>query len=283
MNHLMAEVAEVPAAWDAVIELWRAWALAGGSPATTVRTRWEHLRRLARTCGVEHPRQVTTEGLVTWCGRQPWATETRRSHRTTFRAFWRWALPRGHVDVDAAAALPVVRPSPPRPSPAPDRVYASTLSAAEPRVRLMVRLAAELGMRRAEVAQVHARDLVEDLTGWSLLVHGKGGRERMVPMPPGLATAVRTWLSEQGGGWLFPGDDHGHLSPRWVGQLVGRSMPEGWTMHKLRHRAAARVHEASGHDLALTQDFLGHASPVTTRIYVPVADGRLRAAVESAA
>jgi len=148
---------------------------------------------------------------------------------------------------------------------------------------MMVRLAAELGLRRAEVAQVHSRDVVEDLVGWSLLVHGKGGRERLVPMPDGLASAVRTYTSEQGGGWLFPGADEGHLSPRWVGRLVGRAMPEGWTMHKLRHRAAVRVHEASGRDLTVTQDFLGHASPVTTRVYLPRDDGRLRAAVSAAA
>jgi integrase len=147
---------------------------------------------------------------------------------------------------------------------------------------MMVRLATELGMRRAEVAQVHARDLVEDLDGWSLVVHGKGARDRLMPMPAALAAAVRTYASEQGG-WLFPGRNDGHLSPRWVGKLVGRAMPEGWTMHKLRHRAAVRVHEAGGRDLAVTQDFLGHASPATTRVYLPRDDARLREAVEAAA
>jgi integrase len=220
--------------------------------------------------------------LVSWCGRQAWAAETRRAHRTTYRGFWRWALAEGLVDVDAAAALPRVKPAAPRPRPAPDRVYLATLAAADDRVRMMVRLATELGMRRAEVAQVHARDLVEDLDGWSLVVHGKGARDRLMPMPAALAAAVRTYASEQGG-WLFPGRNDGHLSPRWVGKLVGRAMPEGWTMHKLRHRAAVRVHEAGGRDLAVTQDFLGHASPATTRVYLPRNDARLREAVEAAA
>lgn len=37
-------------------------------------------------------------------------------------------------------------------------------------------------LRRCEIAAIHSRDLVEDLLGWSLVVHGKGSRERTVPL-----------------------------------------------------------------------------------------------------
>lgn len=142
----------------------------------------------------------------------------------------------------------------------------------------MVALAAEAGLRRAEVAVVHSDDLVEDLVGWSLLVHGKGGRTRIVPLKADLAASLRKLPP----GYAFPGRDHGHLSPRWVGKLMTRLLPGDWTMHKLRHRAGSKWWESSGHDLFVVQELLGHADPKTTRVYVDVARARLRAAVEAA-
>lgn len=142
----------------------------------------------------------------------------------------------------------------------------------------MVRLSAEAGLRRAEVAQAHTRDLVEDLEGWSLLVHGKGGRERLVPLPHALAVELRRLDA----GYMFPGSDNGHLSPRWVGKVVGRLLPDGFTMHCNRHRFATRTHDATL-DMPLVQELLGHANINTTRAYVAVDRSKLRRAVEAAA
>src|SRR5690606_27622488 len=143
----------------------------------------------------------------------------------TLRAFYKWGVADGRAVVDVGAALPVVKASTPNPRPVPDRVYLQALVQADPRVALMIRLGAEVGLRRAEVAQIHSRDLVEDLEGWSLIVHGKGDKDRVVPLPHGLAVD----LMAEDFGYLFPGDDDGHLSPRWVGTLVGRALPQGWT------------------------------------------------------
>ncbi|WP_311210918.1 MULTISPECIES: site-specific integrase [unclassified Aeromicrobium] len=159
-----------------------------------------------------------------------------------------------------------------------DEAYRYALARADERERLMLRLAAECGLRRAEVAQVHTRDLVQDLDGWSLRVLGKGQRERVVPLPRGLAAELRSRPK----GYIFPGDDHGHLSPRWVGTLVGNVLPDGWTMHKLRHRAATRWY-AVDRDTFTVQDLLGHASPATTRAYVAIPNDSLRRTVEAAA
>lgn len=265
--------------WQAAIEAWTVHARASGAPETTVRTRRDHLSRMARTIGPGGPWWVDGPRLLEWFGQQPWAVETKRSHRTTFRAFYRWAVEAGHVEQSPALALPTIRPSAPNPRPAPDRVYLAALAAGDARTRLMLRLAAELGMRRAEVAVCGSWDLTEDLTGWSLLVHGKGDKERVLPMPDDLAAAVRAC----GPGYLFPGADNGHLSPRWVGRLVADLMPGDWTMHKLRHRAGTRWHEESGGDLLVVKELLGHASLVTVQAYVKVRNDRLRQTVNRAA
>ena len=138
----------------------------------------------------------------------------------------------------------------------------------------MVQLALLCGLRVHEVARVHGGDVEGD----QLRVHGKRGRVRVVPLPPALLLALRGRS-----GFVFPGQDGGHLSPATVQKKIGRLMPEGWTPHTLRHAAAEAVYEESGCDLFATQAFLGHSKPETTRRYVPVQRKRLRRAVLEAA
>jgi integrase len=142
----------------------------------------------------------------------------------------------------------------------------------------MIALAALQGLRRAEIARVHMRDLVQDDGGWVLIVRGKGDKERPVPVRDDVVALIR---AEQRSGWLFPGHDHGHLSAHWVGRLVAAALPDGWSAHPLRTLFASRVYAGSG-DLLALQDLLGHASPETTRAYVRLSDGALRRAVTAA-
>jgi len=226
------------------------------------------------------PWDVTPDDLAAWFAGLRVAANTYRSRRTTVRAFYRWAVLAGHVEASPAVAVPPGAVPMPNPRPVPDRVYQAALAAAGQRERLMLRLAAEHGLRRAEVAVIRPdRDVVEDLDGWSLIVHGKGQRERIVPLLDDVARQLR----DLGPGYAFPGNDNGHLSPRWVGRLIADLLPEGWTMHKLRHRAGTKWWEASGRDLLVVQELLGHADPKTTRVYVKVNAGRLRSTVRGGA
>jgi integrase len=260
-------------AWHHAIEEYLDSQRAGGAPRTTLAARRQHLQHLARRTRTA-PYELSPNELVTYCGMQDWARETRRGRRTTFRSFWGWAVASGRTGTNPALALPKVPAGQPRARPIPEQHYKSALVAADARVMLMLRLAAELGLRRAEVAQVHTRDVEEDLLGWSLRVHGKGSRQRVVPLTPGLAGH----LLAAPRGYLFPGDDDGHLSPRWVGKLVTNILPDGWTMHTLRHRFATRAYGID-RDVFTVQELLGHASPATTRRYVQIENGALRRTV----
>lgn len=262
--------------WATAVADYQAWARTyrRASP-NTLTTRRQQLALLARAFG-GRPAEVTTDALLDYFGRLEVAPNTYRSRRTTVRAFYAWAVEAGMVERSPAATIPAGTMPAPNPRPAPDSVVAQAWLAADERVRLMIRLAAEHGLRRGEVALVHSRDVLEDLDGWSLLVHGKGGRERHVPLNPGTAAALRRLPY----GWAFPGRIEGHLSARRVGELVGEVMPGAWTMHKLRHRAGTLFYERSGGDILVAMELLGHASPVTTRAYVRANRTRLRAAVE---
>lgn len=260
--------------WLDAIAAYDADQVVGGKPSTTRRTRREHLQHLARRVEVG-PWAVTGEVLTAYAAAQPWAAETRRGRRNTFVSFFGWAMRSGLVVENVGEGLPKIPVQMARARPAPDRVYREALMRAGHREGLMLRLAAEVGMRRAEVARSGSADMVEDLVGWSLVVHGKGGRERVVPLPGSLAKALLD-LPE---GFFFPGDDQGHLSPRYVGKLIAGLLPEAWTMHTLRHRFATRLY-ALRSDLLLVQETLGHASPTTTRRYVEYDRARMRSAIE---
>lgn len=270
--------AHVPQVWLGPLAEYARELRIGGAAAGTIRLRIDQLGQVARGLDPLGPFDVDVYALAEWLGRQEWSVETRRSRRTTLRGFYTWAVEAGHIGMSPADRLP--RPGVGRPNPRPAAEYAVhvAIAAATPRERLMVRLAAEVGLRRTEVARVHSRDLLEGVDGWSLLVHGKGARDRLVPLPAQLAGELRG-LPE---GWAFPSDRGGHLTPRRVGNLVSALLPEGVTMHALRHRFATRAYGLSS-DVFAVQQLLGHASPETTRRYVAVAQERLRATVDDLA
>ena len=127
-----------------------------------------------------------------------------------------------------------------------------------------------------------------------LLVLGKGGKERMVPLSPPAREALSEWLRmrdeaedktvEKGGQrsrFLFPSrGKSGHLTRHRFFLLVkelavqGGVSPEKVTPHTLRHAFATHL-LANGADLRSIQTLLGHADVATTEIYTHVLDERL--------
>lgn len=273
---MVTQKAGVPGGWSTPIGDYRLHLLGVGRSVATVRLRVDWVRRFARAVEVG-PWEVGTADVIEWSAGHLWARDTRRSALQSIAGFYSWASESHEVGVDPAR-IPSVRASAPAPRPADDGAVMRARSSSDWRVRLAVRLASELGLRRGEVARVRGSDLVRDLRGWSLIVHGKGGKARIVPLAADLALEVE----HHGPGWLFPGADAGHVSPEWIGRLVGRALPSGVTMHALRHRFATRAYERTG-DLVAVQRILGHESPQTTLRYLAIADETLRAVVEAVA
>lgn len=266
---------EMSPAWATEIESWRIAMRAMRLSSQTIDLRVYHLRRLARAHLADAPWDVTRSDLLEWTGRHEWRRETARAVRSSFRRFWTWGVTTGRTNENVADILPMIRPEMPHPRPAAPALVVTAIQAADHRVALMLRLANELGMRRGEVAQVHPEnDLVQDLVGWALVVHGKGSRKRVLPLPDDLASLLRSAPE----GYLFPSPAGGHLSAHWVGTLVSRALSDGTTMHQLRHLCATEVHEQT-RDLRLVQTLLGHASLATTQRYVAVDDSKVREAI----
>jgi integrase/recombinase XerD len=124
-----------------------------------------------------------------------------------------------------------------------------------------------------------------------LMIKGKGGKERLVPLGAPAREAIKAYLqirarflppSERAQRFLFPSYGvEGHLTRRRVAQLLKDLAvkagldPRKLSPHVLRHAFASHL-VAHGADLRSVQQLLGHADIATTQIYTHVQDERLR-------
>lgn len=257
--------------WNSALGLYAEGQRAAGRAPGTIRLHRHYLSSLAERH--RWPWAISTQQLVAFLAVEAWAPETRKSARAAVCGFYRWGHGSGYVDDDPAVLLPAVRVPPGKPRPAPEWLVKRALRDAEPRVALMLALAAYAGLRAGEIARVHPSDVVDG----RLFIHGKGGRLRVVPLAPRLVLAL-----PKTGGWVFPNGQGSHLSPGHVTRLVSRALPEGWTAHTFRHRLATRAY-AGTRDLLAVSELLGHSRPETTQRYVLLPDDALVAAVAAAA
>jgi integrase/recombinase XerD len=204
----------------------------------------------------------------------------------------------------AAEGLRADDPSPALPRPTAGRPLPKTLSHADiervfqtldreaatdkPRaIRLLalVELLYGSGMRASELVSL-SRGTVRQGSPF-LILRGKGGRERLVPISDRAFAAVERWREHvpDESRWLFP-SGKSHLSRVRLYQLIkdlaARSgiPPERVSPHVLRHAFATHLLEG-GADLRTLQTLLGHADIATTQIYTHVDSARLVALVNA--
>lgn len=275
----------LPTPWEQAIGGWLSWLKLGGISDQTLRLRRGHVRVIARRSNTAGPPDVTRGMLQTLCTQYRWSNDHRKGLRTSLSSFYEWCIVEGLATDNIALSLPKVKESTPRPKPAPDGIWDELLAAAPLRERIMALLAGEAGLRRGEVAQVHTDDIMHDVDGWSLVVHGKGDKQRIVPLTDRLANEIDYYLLSPGGvrrrGFLFPGQIDGHLSAGHVGVVISRLMPPGWSMHKLRHRFATRGYNGTK-NIRAVQEVLGHASVATTQRYTATTRDDIRGVTEAA-
>jgi integrase/recombinase XerC len=147
------------------------------------------------------------------------------------------------------------------------------------------------GLRIAEALALKRKDFPEPGAGDAILVTGKGGKPRMVPVLAQVSQLVADYAELcphplPAEGPLFVGAKGGPLSPRVIQLTMERlrgalGLPDSATPHALRHSFATHL-LARGGDLRAIQELLGHASLATTQIYTEVDSERLLAIYRSA-
>lgn len=155
------------------------------------------------------------------------------------------------------------------------------------RDRALLELLYGCGARISEATGLDVDDV--DLDAGSVLLHGKGGKQRLVPLGRYAQDAVRAYLvrarpgfaaAGPGGAALFLNTRGGRLSRQSAWSVLhtaaGRAGLTGdISPHTLRHSFATHLLDG-GADVRVVQELLGHASVTTTQIYTLVTVERLR-------
>ncbi len=138
------------------------------------------------------------------------------------------------------------------------------------------------GLRVGEIVGLRVEDLRLDMS--TVLVRGKGDKERIVPIGDKAVAALRMYLERGRPGLagkargvqrvLFLSVRGNALTTQVVWSMV-RGVNRNASPHKMRHSAATHMVE-HGADLRSVQTFLGHADIATTQVYTHLALGRLK-------
>jgi integrase/recombinase XerD len=227
------------------------------------------------------------------------ATAARR--RSAVRQFYRFCLGEGWRGDDPSRRLDAPRQGRLLPKTLSrdevERLLSATAAsdgAAGLRLIALVELAYASGLRVSELLALRVEAVRRDPA--YLIVRGKGGKERLVPLNTSAREAVKAWLVVRDGArsnkaqdspWLFPSTGaSGHLTPRRFAQLLDQAAihagidPSRVSPHVLRHAFATHLLEG-GADLRVVQTLLGHADIATTQIYTHVATDRLSQVVNA--
>ena len=237
------------------------------------------------------------------------AARTASRRLSCLRQFYRFLLTDGRRDDDPTA--PVDSPTLPRTLPgvlSEEEVERLLTVACPPdaaaeasprreadglRLRAMIELLYGSGLRVSELVSLPLQTVSAETR--TLLVRGKGDKERLVPLGTPARHALDAYLAVRDrhlaegapSRWLFPSRGaSGHLTRHRLAQML-KSLareagiePSRVSPHALRHAFASHL-LANGADLRAVQKMLGHADIATTEIYTHVLDERLRRLVEA--
>ena len=256
----------------------------------------------SRNSGLEDASQSDIEGYLLHCEAQGLAKSTRARRLAAIRQLYRFVFEEGW-----RRDHPAVQVKGPRKSKALPKVLSveevdRLLAASRKHGRnllerkrntCLMELLYATGMRVSELVGLP----VEAARGRPklLLVRGKGGKERMVPLSPPARAALTDWISARdeteeaargnGGAasrFLFPSrGKSGHVTRNGFYLLIknlavaGGVSPAKVTPHTLRHAFATHL-LANGADLRSIQTLLGHSDVSTTEVYTHVVDERLK-------
>lgn len=285
-----------PFALDAFLDMLRA---ERGAAANTVAAYQRDLMDLAgflseRGATLAAARGEDVRAYVQGLAPRGLGPRTAARRLSALRQFYRFLVAEGLRDDDPTAAID----SPARGRPLPktleepevEALLAAARGQSDPaglRLMALVEILYATGLRVSELVGLPVSAIAGD--GDFLLVTGKGGKERMVPLGAPARAALAAWLPHRraSGGrdadrWMFPSRGRsGHLTRQRFAQMLKQLALEAGldpvkvSPHVMRHAFASHL-LAHGADLRSVQQLLGHADISTTEIYTHVLEARLR-------
>lgn len=223
---------------------------------------------------------------------------------SALRQFHRFLYAEGHRTDDPAAVLEGPKRGRPLPKVLTEEEVTRLISTAHARAQepatpaerlrrlrtlTVVELLYATGLRVSELVALPASAARSRAD--AIVVTGKGGKDRLVPLGSAAKAAMAEYLAARAEAglaatkWLFPsGAASGHVTRQQAGRelkdlaVAAEVSPAKLSPHVLRHAFASHL-LAHGADLRIVQTLLGHADISTTQIYTHVLDERLKAMV----
>ncbi len=145
------------------------------------------------------------------------------------------------------------------------------------------------GMRLAELVSIDYMDIRSD---GSLVITGKGNKERTVYLNQACIDALTAWMKVRPHDGvkdkaLFLSSRNQRISPRMVEIMVTKYLEKaglggrGLSVHKLRHTAATLMYQHGNVDVLLLKEILGHENLGTTEIYTHITSDATKKAIEA--
>ena len=154
------------------------------------------------------------------------------------------------------------------------------------RLRAMIELLYASGLRVSELCELP----MSGILGNKLLIHGKGAKERLVPMHDAAIHALNKWIDARGdtdSKYVFPSNGKsGHITRDGFFKILKKCAilagidPNSVSPHVLRHSFASHL-LAGGANLRAIQTMLGHEDISTTQIYTHVMPEKLKETVSN--
>ena len=139
------------------------------------------------------------------------------------------------------------------------------------------------GLRLSELSNIKLSDIRDNNT---LVVYGKGAKERTIYLNDSCLEALNDYLAERESNseYLFINKNGIALTRRGVQEMVKRTLKNAglgeYSCHKLRHTSATMYYQYCGADVLELKEMLGHESIATTQIYTHVNSDQLRTMVD---
>lgn len=300
----------LPPSWQRSCDSYLQWLSASkGLSANTVKSYGSDIRECLRVLALRGIGDLESVGLIDL---RSWLAHEARTHASAslarktvvVRSFFAYCADRDGWEADPAARLMTPKIGEQLPKVLNEQEARALMDRADERAaealrgvrglspqRLTLKRAeavrdcaiAELlyatGIRVGELTAIDLPDVSEQTR--TVLVHGKGGKDRVVPFGVPAQQALDSWLDEgrpvlangHSGGALFLGVRGGRIDQRQVRTIVHRQAMEAGvpdiSPHALRHSAATHLLDG-GADLREVQELLGHANLATTQRYTHV-------------
>ena len=250
--------------------------------------------------GLRNASTEGVEGYIAFLSARGLANATARRRISALRQFYRFLMQENIRADDPTARLDAPKRARSLPKTLSlDEIERLIASAETPRDKALIELLYGAGLRVSELVSLPLRAAKAGQP--HMIVEGKGGKERLVPLGRPALAALKLHMEtreaalpkiearrEKAARWLFPSTTaaDGKLTRRRVAQILEAAAlkanldPAKVSPHVLRHAFATHLVEG-GADLRSVQTLLGHADIATTQIYTHVAEGRLKTLVQT--